>query len=609
MSKLDGYIDKELQYIRSLAGEMAARKPRVGSRLKMRESGESTDPHVERLIEAFAVLTGRIRLKLDDELPEISDALLSTLYPHYLAPTPSMSIVQFKLSAGQADMVNGYLIEPQELESETTPMHGSCIYKTCAPLRIWPIEVTGATMLARQTRVPGSSIDSTGLLRLTLNCLGNGKVFAPMKIPKLRFYIAGQDHYAFALYELILNGTLNISISNPGASDTTPPRWLGSGALSAAGFEPQDAVLPFEPRSFQGYRLLSEYFCFPRKFLFFDVDLSKVSLEGIGGAMAIQFYLEKSSDEIEPHIGPGLFRLGCIPIINLFSRAAEPIDMNHVRTEYPVEVYSPQMQSFEIYKIENVTALPVDADPIPYFPFYSVAHGSSGPMQHFWHASRRPAVPREGRDAAGNDMFVSLVDLGFKQATDAACTLQLSVSCTNRDLPVLLPGGEGRPKFTLVRGGVPSIHTLVPPTKPLRPELGRGVVWGLISHLLLNHMSLCDPAGKPDSLREILQLYNFTNKPEIKSRIDAIVSVNSERTTARAGGGAAGGFCRGLRVTLELDETGFPSKDCYLFASVIERFIALYVSINSFTQLVLKTQQRAGVVRKWPPRSGQEVLL
>jgi len=125
----------------------------------------------------------------------------------------------------------------------------------------------------------------------------------------------------------------------------------------------------------------------------------------------------------------------------------------------------------------------------------------------------------------------------------------------------------------------------------------------LISHLSLNYMSIVQ--GGVDALKEILRLYDYENSSTTQQQINGIVAIGAQHVTRRLGQS----FCRGVLVTVELDEEKFIGAGLYLFASILERFLAQYVSVNSFSQLVVKTVQGKEVLKQWPPRSGDRVLL
>jgi type VI secretion system protein ImpG len=597
------YYERELTFMRQIGAEFAAKYPKIASRLLL-EADKSEDPHVERLIQAFAYLAARIHHKVDDEFPEITDALLGVLYPHYLAPVPSMSTVQFVPDADQGKLTSGHRIEAgSTLYSQ--PVNGTpCRFRTCYPVTLWPIEVVSARFDEPDRVSPHPR--AVAVIRLQLRCLG-GVTFAGLGLDRLRFFLHGESQLAYTLYEFLLNNTCQVQLRAAEKSGDRKPILLSSSCLRAAGFSADEGMLPYTPRSFLGYRLLQEYFAFPEKFLFFDVcELDRAARAGFGDAMEILICLNRLP-RLEQAINAETFRLGCTPIVNLFEQIAEPIRLNHAQTEYRVVPDVRRQSATEVYSIDAVTSSSPDLqEPLPVQPFYSFKHASDRERaEAFWHAMRRPS-PKKGDE--GTEVYLSLVDFTFQPTLPAADTLTVHVTCTNRDLPGRLPFGGERGEFEL-EGAAPlsRIRCLKKPTETTRPPLRRGAQWRLISHLSLNYLSICD--GGREALQEILKLYDSSDSAVIRQQIAGITNVTSRHVVGRPTSMPWNGFCRGTEVTIQFDEEKYVGSGVFLFASVLERFLALYASLNSFVQLVATTQQREEPLKRWPPRAGEQLLL
>ncbi|MBI4586182.1 MAG: type VI secretion system baseplate subunit TssF [Planctomycetes bacterium] len=603
------YYNKELAFIRKLGAEFAENHPEVAAALRIGPDA-CEDPHVERMIMAFAYLAARIRHKLDDDFPEITSSLLGVLYPHYLAPVPSMAIAEFQLDRGQGSLVEGYPVGRHQT-IETEPVDGEpCRFRTCFPVAVWPIEVVSARLGVPPPTLALKIDEAAAVLRLEMKCFARDMTFAKLKLPKLRFYLNGQAQHVFALYELIFNNTLEVTLANS-EKDPRPVR-LGRGAVRTVGFEAEEGLLSYTPRSFLGYRLLTEFFTFPQKFCFFDIaDLTPHKLSQLGNKIEICFYLGRLPGDLERNVTADTFKLGCAPMVNLFAQRAEPIRLTHTESEYRVVPDARRPLATEVYSIDRVAGTSPAGEETEYQPFYSFKHSLDHQKpQTFWYATRRPSQRLRGPTDHGTEMFLSLVDPGFNPEAPANWVVNVETTCLNRDLPKRLPFGGGQPNLQLAEGGPFSrIQCLTPPTPTLRPPLGNGALWRLISHLSLNHLSIADPEDKPDALREILKLYDFRDSPETRSKIDGVLKVATRRAIARVSGGGLNGFCRGIEVSIEFDEERFSDHGLFLFASVLERFLGLYCSINSFTQLSVKTKQRREVLRQWLPRASEKVLL
>jgi type VI secretion system protein ImpG len=403
-----------------------------------------------------------------------------------------------------------------------------------------------------------------------------------------------------------------VGIAVAGSADDAAARHLRETSVVPVGFATSEGMLPTPPAAFPGYRLLTEYFAFPSKFLFVDlVDLGPRLLGKIGNRLEIFFYLRRSSPDLEHQVGAESFALGCAPVVNLFSQRAEPIQLTQTQYEYRVVPDARRPLSTEVYSVDRVAALSRFGDEQVYLPFFSVRHATRDtPRRTFFTASRRVVGRSGGQADPGTDVSLSLVDLDLAPSVPADSVLAVDITCLNRDLPSRLPFGGDQPRLEL-EGGAPlsSIRCLTKPTPTLRPPLGKGALWRLISHLSLNHLSIAEGEGAADALREILRLYDLRDSAETRATIDGIVSVGSRPTTGRAPASRQGGICRGVEVRVEFDPERFTGGGIYLFASVLERFLSLYTTVNSFTRTVATVKGREGVLRRWPARAGETVLL
>jgi type VI secretion system protein ImpG len=597
------YYERELAFFRRIGAEFAVKYPKIASRLLL-EANKSEDPHVERLIQAFAFLAARVHHKIDDEFPEITDALLGVLYPHYLAPIPSMSVVQFVIDPTQGKLTSGHMI-PRGTALYSQPVDGTpCRFRTCYPVTLWPIDIM-SVRLEEPDRQHRSS-EAVAAIRLELRCLG-GMTFAQLTLDRLRFFLSGESQLAYGLYELLLNNTCQVQLRPGGEPISSKPLTLPPSCLQAVGFGPDEGMLPYTPRSFLGYRLLQEYFSFPEKFLFIDLcELDRATRAGMGDQLDVLIYLNRMP-RLEQPIHASTFRLGCTPIINLFEQIAEPIRLSQAQTEYRVIPDVRRQNTTEVYSVDAVVSTSPQVDEgVIFQPFYSFKHlAEQERQQAFWHATRRPSPKKED---LGTEVYLSLVDFNFQPTLPPLETLTVHATCTNRDLPGKLPFGGERGGFEL-EGAAPlsRIRCLKKPTETARPPLRRGAQWRLISHLSLNYLSVCD--GGRDALQEILKLYDFSDSSVVRQHIAGITDVSSRRVVGRPASMPWNGFCRGMEVTIQLDEEKYVGSGVFLFASVLEKFLGLYGSLNSFTQLVATTQQREEPLKRWPPRAGEQILL
>jgi type VI secretion system protein ImpG len=599
------YFNKELAFLQALLDtQFRENNPKIATRLGLGPASIK-DPHVQRLVEGIAYLNARVRCKLDDEFPELTHALLEVLYPHYLAPIPSMAIAQF---GAKSNTPVGYEIGRHAyLDTGPEPTTGEpCTYRTCYPVRLWPIEVENAGVCGRPLPAPkvphGERAEA--IVRIALRCTRDDASFAALAPGTLRFFLVRPEQYTFSLYDLLLNDPLQVAVAR-GSNDPAPVI-LGPGSLRAVGFSVDDAILPYDPRAFPGYRLLTEFFAFPTKFLFFEVTgLDEQRLSAFSDRLEIYVYTREGNRDLEHSVTAETFALGCTPMVNLFPLVAEPIPVTHEQFEYEVAPER-RRRGIEVYSVDRVFSMDEQGQTASYLPFYGAHHAEATDEAHrFWHATRRVA-----RYHPGTEIFLSFTDLDFDPAELPAEVVSVETTCLNRDLPNNLPYGGGQPVLTLRQGGAPvSILCLTPPTPTLRPVLRQGAWWRLISHLSLNHLSITDPQEGTRALREILKLYDFKDSAETRAMIEGIVRVESQLAPGRLDTAGSASFCQGTAVRLQLDESRFPASNQFLFASVLERFLALYCSINSFTQLTATVRGGERVLHRWPPRAGDQLLL
>ncbi|MCO6510974.1 MAG: type VI secretion system baseplate subunit TssF [Aridibacter famidurans] len=626
--ELLGYYERELVFLRKMGAEFSKRYPKIASRLLLDEE-KIEDPHVERLIEAFAFLSARIALKLDDELPEITESFINVLYPHYQAPIPSMAIAQFSYGSPNDKLTTVSTLKGGS-NLYSRPVDGTpCHFRTAYETLLFPIEIQEAALESpAPTDGRGMYADST--IRLSLKCYGNSSLHE-MKVteteapPKaIRFFLNGDPQLVYSLYEIILNHSTavefrakeapldssdlqtitNIQLKLPDTVVLTPDN------IRPVGFDENEALIPYTKRSFSGYRLLTEYFTFPYKFLFFDIyGIDQAISRKFGSHFEIHIRLR----DIVPPAAPvtsDTFRLGCSPIVNLFEKTADPIYLNQQKYEYHLIPDVHRQMSTEVYSVDQLVSTDPKTNTTREFsPFYSLRHTYGEEQEKsFWYASRRQS---QRPNDEGSEIFITFVDSEFNPRTPATDILTVKTTCTNRDLPAKLPFGGKESDFEVEGAALISrVRCLTKPTETIRPPQRKGAQWRLISHMNLNYLSLVnDENGNPEALREILQLYNFNDSSATRKQILGITSVSAKPVIRRIGQRVGAGFVRGLETTIAFDEEEFVGSGMYLFASVLERFLGVYVSLNSFNQLVIESRQREGEIKRWRPRTGDQVLL
>jgi len=604
------YYEKELAFIRQLGAEFSKENAKIAGRLGI-NAETIEDPHVSRLIESFAYLNARIQHKLDDDFPELSDSLLNVLFPHYQRPIPSMSIIQFTADEEQLD--TSYNL-PENTLLETDLFQGErCNFSTIYSIEMLPINVSSASVIGHPFVSPGSSNikGAQSMLKLSLSAFTNEISFSELRPDKIRFYLKGQPQHINPLYEMLLNGCINVVLAK--SDDDLAPVFLGKDCIKPVGFEENEGILPYPAASFIGYRLLTEYFVFPEKFMFIDIcGLQDKIPDDAKDDLNLYIYFNSSNVELEHNISEKSFLLGCSPAINLFEQITDPIKLDHTQNEYQIIPDVRRPLGFEVYSIDKVVATSSSGDKEEFHPIYGLTHEHQESDNHsFWFASRRHAKMGIYERDEGTDVFISLVDLSFNPNIPDDRILVINTTCSNRNQPEKLPFNNEQPNLQCVNNAPPcsKIRCVTKPSVTIQPPLRNDARWRLISHLNLNHLSLTGRNDATNALKEILRLYDFTESSITRGLIASIVEVNAVPISAPLNIDGRATLCRGIEVEITLDELLLTGSSAYLFASILEYFFGLYCSINSFTRVLVKFKNKEGYIKKCPPRAGQKILL
>ena len=624
--RLLDYYNRELGYIRELGGEFAHEFPKIAGRLGLDEF-ECADPYVERLLEGFAFLAARVHLKLDAEFPKFTDHLLEMVYPHYLCPLPSMAVVQFAPDHQEGSLGEGYVVPRHTaLYSQLGPGDQTpCEYRTSQDVTLWPIEITAASYVSRETvttRLPSRFKDARALVRIRLQSTA-GIPFDHLPMDHLDIFLRGRDPRTLSLYEQLFASSDNVVVAwegNQGAQLVALER-----AVQPLGFDDQQGLLPSPPQSFEGYRLLNEYFAFQQRFLFFRVIGLQAALRRCPStSLELLIPLSSLQPRLENAIDASSLGLFCTPAINLFPHRADRIHLNSADVEFHVVPDRTRPMDYEVHSIVKVTGYNEQAEPAAEFqPFYQVNNWtgeelSGGSRYYSVHRTRRLLSSKQRRKGprssyVGSETYLSIVDSGNAPYAAGLSQLDVQVMCTNRDLPLLMPIGKLQSDFTLQSGApVTAIRVVAGPTEP-RASLAAAAgdrSWRLISQLGLNYLSLVsgeDGRGVA-ALRELLELYVDPHDAASTRQVDGLVGVDSRPIVRRVSQSGPLTFGRGLEITLTCDESRFEGSRAFLLAAVLSDFFSKYVSINSFTQTVLRTVER-GEVMRWPANIGKRPIL
>ena len=617
------YYNRELQFVREMGAEFAQAYPRIAARLGM-DGLECTDPYVERLLEGFAFLTARVQLKLDARHPDFTQHLMEMVYPHFLCPIPSCTVVELSPDLKDGSLLNGHLIKRGA--SLRSPLgkgeRTSCEFRTAHDVTLWPLTVTEAKYLSGSGALSTQGIATDGrartAIRLRLKATP-GVNFKSLPLDTLTFFVKATPDVAHRVLEQVAADCIGVYVrsTRPGAAVHLRP----ASCVQQEGLEDSQALLPVTRRGFQGYRLLQEYFSFPERLLFFSVrDLRSAIGACDGEEIEIYLAMGRAQAGLENALDASQFRLSCTPAVNLFARAADRVHVNNVDTEYHIVADRNRPLDFEVHSLLKLEGIGEGGESVAQIqPFYSTSHHSQrDAAAAYYTVQRRPRLlsTRAQQSGArsgyvGSECFISIVDSGQRQLTGEIRQIDAQILCTNRDLPIQLATGQARTDFT-VEGGAPveGVRCIAGPSYPRQSPAFGATSWKLISHLSLNYLSLIEraPGEGAQMLRDMLALYADPNDAAAARQIEGVRGIGYSPVVRRVPVPGPISYGRGLEISLTLDDASFEGAGLLALGSVLERFFSRYVSLNSFTQTRLQSASR-GEVKTWPVRVGARQAL
>lgn len=597
------YYQRELAFLRDASGAFAAAHPKIAGRLRMtRDTIE--DPHVERLIEAVALLNARLRHKIEDELPELSDALLEMLYPHLIQPLPSFFIAQLQ----PAPDLDKPVSVPRGTTLLTEPVGDvPCKYQLAADTTLLPIRIASATMAGPP--LPGPDLfrgRAEGVLHIELAGTGPEIDFTRLGLDTLRLFVRSDSRKAQILMEQFGVDLIGVGVTS--GLDDPHPVSLPAAAARIAGFGAEEVLLPQANAASASYAVLQEYFAYPQKHLFLDISgLAARTLRDTGNRLDLFFYFERVSPDLERLVDADDFALFAAPAINLFEMGAEPILLDQNHNEYRVVTDARREDALEVH---SVTALVVhdsagDRRPVP--PLYTIDRQTGRPGHLFRTIARRSTFGPGG----GDDVFLSVADLHGGLLADTGAVALPTVLAMNRELPSRLPYGGGHPELTPEApvNGLAAVAALTKPTPTRRPPRRKRIAWKLIGQLSLNYLSFTGDGKGAAALRELLSLYDVADTSDSVRLRERLVGVTAQPDVARIRLGGHTAFASGTEMTLEIDDERLSGSGAYLLCEVLDRFLASTATVNSFVRLAARLRRETGVWKTWPARIGQTELV
>ncbi len=588
---LNRYFQDELAYLREMGEEFSEIYPKLSRYL----SDQSNDPDVERILESFAFLTARVRAKIEDELPELTHSVINLLWPNYLRYIPSMTIMEYTPKSGA---ITEKAVIEKGAEFHADPVEGtSAIFTSCYDVAIYPLQLKEPEMI-RSRRASE--------LILPLQTEKDVPV-STIKLDRLTLYLGGAPLVSHSLYLWLFRYLDKIEIRLPSKENSI---FIDKQCLKRGGMDKEEEVIPFPKNSFEGYRILQEYFCMAEKFQFVHIDFPKHITDVITDSkMQVVFHFNRSFPQ-DVQLRHNNIRLFCSPAINLFKRDADPIQFDFRRTRYRLRISGKNPEHFQIFQVNKAIGWSNNDSQggrknlREYPAFESFEHEIE--RENFGRSIYHKVHIEPALDNEGLMHFISFVDRDDRLSVIGNETVSAEMLVCNGNLPhQLAPGG-----IQIASNMVPSWATYNNITKPslsVPPPMSGSLHWLLISNMSLNYTSLTNK----ESLQTILNAYDFHAHFDRQAeragqqRLDAILDIQSRRVDRLFKGLPI----RGLQTNITIKESLFASEgDMYLFASALAEFFRLYASINSFHELIVHGVEN-GEVYKWDPMIGQKMLM
>ncbi|MEW5290575.1 type VI secretion system baseplate subunit TssF [Erwinia papayae] len=618
------YYNHELTFMREMSREFADKHPKIAARLGMRGI-EVADPYVERLIEAFCFLSARTQIKLDAEFPKFTRRLLDIVYPNYNSPTPSMGVVQLTPNLKEGDLTHGYLV-PKNSAFYTRILPGEnsrCEFRSGQEVTLWPIEMTEARLTSIPPDLPNlekyriAYSKLKGALRIKLKLQGD-KTFSQLEgLSELPLYIDGDERVVSHIFELV--HTSNIAMIIRSGDTKTPDVVINQQPLAFEGLKPDQTLLPMAWNMFHGHNLIHEYFACRQRFYFFTLtQLDQGLRHNQTNEAELIILLDRLPQNLIGHVDPSKFLLFCTPVINLFSKVVDRIEVNRALNAFHVVPDRSRPMDFEVFSVNKVLGQQAEkSEEVVFNPLYQTRHCDFGNFSRYFSIQREIRTKEETTRKydtrtpyMGTEVFVSLVDQQEAPYADHIRYLTVEAMVTNRDLPRLISRSGS---FELsMNDAVPVTGAtfICQPSAPRAPFALSESAWRLIRQLSFNYLPLSDMEHSlgGESLRSMLRLFLNSSDHESGSQVNSLIGCKSEPVIRRLPGDGLMVYGRGVRCTLTIDEEGFSGVSPYLFGLIMENYLSRHAAINIFTETELHSMQR-GLIASWKGRPGKRGAL
>ncbi len=600
---LDLY-EEELRFVREMGAEFAVSHPKIASRLRLAE-GETPDPYVERLLDGFAFLAARVRLRMDNEFPQLTESLLAQILPNVTAPTPSAAILELKPDFSEGALKDGFRIpRGASFTARADGRSAACDFRLCAPVILRPLAIDDASYVDRPTELSaiGAGREVRAALRIRIRSVAPHPLSA-LNLKTLSVYFQGDGGVAEMALEAAAGRSVGLVVrplEGTGGGKTLP-----KSAIRHAGFQADEALLPQTPENFTGHRLLQEYFIAPEKFRFLELAGLDKALSGDDARGAdIFILLDREMADLRDRFTAETIRLHCAPAVNIFPRRADRVRHNSGDREHHVVVDRTRPRDFEIFAVESVEGVrDKGSERTRFAPLYRAEADGKDADGEFSVRRERSLVDDDGY--YGVETHLGLHQYGRAGSDPDITHLVVDTLCTNRALPKRLKrGGSLAPQSA---GPVAGAQFIDGPTAPRPPLSSAGPAWALVDLLSFSHATLSSgPAENAHALRAALGLFAGA-RAETARLIEGVIGLDVSRIVRRFPGDGPPAYASGVGLDLVVDDGAFRGAGSFTLAAVLEEFFARATTLNAVTEFAFSADGKERV--RWPVRTGRGQAL
>ncbi|EGR2475261.1 type VI secretion system baseplate subunit TssF [Vibrio cholerae] len=586
------YFEQELRFIREEAAQFSVRYPGVASALGINKESVD-DPQILRLIESIALLNGRLQQRLDESFPELTDSLIRLLFPHYLRPIPSYTLLELECDSDSS--ATHYIPSGTEFELKDKACDG-VIFRSTESVILYPLQLSSVSVefAPFELAKPRGAEQAKVMVEFHIQTMDQNLSIADLAINSLKLHLKGDTNFALRLYDILSQGILQVCVCAQGQTWT-----LGSDVLSPVGFEVDETILPYQTASFGGFKLLTEFFMFTERFNAFRLDLCHVLPQVKGSDFKVLIFLDELSVDLARSLSTQNFALFCTPLVNLHQTTADPLVIDFFKKHYPIMLDAGQGRELEIFSVDQVIDVTDGKNsviPQIYGEKYAVTES----------ALRWELIQQQHLNGI-LESSLKVADLNHLSSLGGARTWSIQATVTNGNKAVQLTLAtqiDCRESITIPA----QMNLLRRPSLPVRSQDTNKNVWALLSHLHFNYHSILGSEDPTATLKSIFHLYNYSQSSQNSAYIESLVSIDQEQVVSPIRVSGKSCFAYGTRIVVTIDRSHI-SGGVVLFSHLLDRFFAYFSGFNSFTQVSIKLEGQDNIFMQFPRRSGCKSIL